>query len=170
MLRYTATAGNGIVFFVERLADSSGVDSNVGIVYGCSVGSAATITWTTVSYWGMQVIEFGSAIPAPYRNQITALPVGYLGTPTTSPITDASGASVYLQAVLPIGWSVHNPMRQLWAYLNGDTASMVAIPSVIYGTSRSLLPLGSEIITGQVCFNASGANSYTNTRLAMANW
>lgn len=166
------TAAQSPVWFLERLVNDSGVSTGEGIVYGCGCGNPVITLSTVVYATGSQVIEFGKAVP-PYRAQGHGiLPPGASGINTTVPTTNSLGADVYMLPYVPVGYRAWNPLRQVWGYLNGDTASMVPYNSTVYGTSRSMLPLGAkQMVNGSsVALRWSSGAQETNVRWAIANY
>ena len=152
LVRITSAAATGIVFFCERLRASDGTASADGVVYGMHP-CLNTITWTTTDGGGMQVLEWGKAVPTKFSFYWNAL-----AHPNATTMT--SGGDTYLFPIIPIGWKSWNPIIGFGAYLAVDIANMATFNTTTYGTSRLHRAIASEVYSTNTKFGLLGISPY----------
>lgn len=170
-LRYTTASNSAMTIWIERLRGSDGVDSSAGVFYG-AMGygwNSQVATWSSVAVWGgTRVVEFAHSVqPPPMCGGMNICLLSGNGVGTYAQTTNAPDANnIYLIPVIPTGWTTYSPSLQVWAYYNGDITSMVQFSSTIYGTSRTMLPLGAELPSTSPLLLANNSN----VKIAMALW
>lgn len=171
IVRIGAAASNGIFLFVERLKNADGTDSTDGIVYGTNP-SYTGITFGVAIYGGMQVLEWGNAVPNAWIGIWPALCLGPGATYNLVPTTASSGGDIYVMPVIPIGWKAWNPMQSIQMYYFADIANNTTFNVDIYGTSRNMRSLGSELYATNAKFALTNSPATLSNNIApmMANF
>lgn len=170
-VRVGAATASGIFLFAERLKNADGTDSSDGVVYGTNPSSSG-ITWTTNFYGGLQVLEWGKAVPNAWIGIWPGVPLGAGATANAIPTTSSSGGNIYVMPIIPVGWKAWNPIESIQVYYNADIATNTTFNVDIYGTTRNMRSMASELYSTNAKYaltNAAGTLS-NNVYAMMANF
>jgi hypothetical protein len=146
---WVSVAASVIFFGIERTKDSSGADTNVGLIFSWFSSTSAL---STRSHY----LPFAGTIPA-FQN-------GYHIVLTQTTPSTLNG-NVGVSATIPMGYDAKQPGMNHCVCLVNDFANFADVPITMYGTSRNFKHLGANI--SSLRNQGGGAVGDTNTRLLM---
>lgn len=128
------------VYAIERLLDSSGANTNSGLVFAWIKNYGGTNTSTQ---GGHQVLYFSGSQPPAFIGG-TSYSVGSIYNFSSSTTSWTDQAKTYLGLIYPVGRVVHSPMLSAVIFYSIDLSPYTYPQITRYNTARSYAVLGSS--------------------------